>query len=44
VVAAVAAGEFWPPRELAGREADWDEFAELFHGRADASIWREARA
>ena len=44
VIAAVAAGEFWPPRELTGREAEWDEFAELFHGRADASIAREARA
>jgi len=44
VVAAIAAGEFWPPRELAGRERDWDEFAELFHGRADASIAWERRA
>lgn len=44
VIAAVVAGEFWPPRELSGREAEWDEFAELFHGRADASIAWEARA
>ena len=43
VIAAVVAGEFWPPRELKGREAERDEFAELFHGRADASIAWEAR-
>lgn len=38
VAAAVVAGEFWPPRELSGREAEWDEFAELFHQGAAASI------
>ncbi len=42
VVAAVGAGEFWPPRELSGRESDWDEFAELFHQGAAASVaWEE---
>jgi ATP-dependent helicase/nuclease subunit B len=42
VVAAVRAGEFWPPRELKGRDAEQDEFAELFHGGAEASIaWEE---
>jgi ATP-dependent helicase/nuclease subunit B len=42
VVAAVLAGEFWPPRKLTGRDAEQDEFAELFHGGAEASIaWEE---
>lgn len=42
VVAAVQAGEFWPPREFKGRDAEYDEFAELFHGGAGASIaWGE---
>jgi hypothetical protein len=41
-VSAVLAGEFWPPRELTGRDAQQDEFAELFHGGAEASIaWEE---
>ena len=38
VASAVAAGEFWPPTELAGKDAGWDEFAELFHQGAEASI------
>jgi ATP-dependent helicase/nuclease subunit B len=42
VVAAVLAGEFWPPRKLTGRDAEQDEYAELFHGDAEASIaWEE---
>ena len=42
VVAAVVAGEFWPPRERVGRDVDHDEFAELFHRGAAASIaWEE---
>ena len=42
VVSAVLAAEFWPPRELTGRDAQQDEFAELFHGGAEASIaWEE---
>ena len=44
VVTAVLSGEFWPPRELKGREVDQDEFAELFHGGAGASIGWEERA
>lgn len=41
-VAAIAAGEFWPPAEYRGREAEWDEFAELFHRGAAASIaWED---
>jgi ATP-dependent helicase/nuclease subunit B len=44
VVAAIKAGEFWPPRELTGREAELDEFAALFHGGAAASLtWEEAK-
>jgi ATP-dependent helicase/nuclease subunit B len=38
VAAAVGAGVFWPPTELAGREAEWDEFAELFQRGAVASV------
>lgn len=42
VVAAIEAGEFWPPRELSGRDAELDEFAALFHGGAAASVtWEE---
>lgn len=42
VVAAIRAGEFWPPRELTGFEAELDEFAALFHGGAAASLaWAE---
>ena len=44
VATAVVAGEFWPPREISGREADWDEFAELFHQGAAASVAREGSA
>jgi ATP-dependent helicase/nuclease subunit B len=43
VSAAICAGEFWPPRELTGREAERDEFAALFHQGAAASVaWEEA--
>lgn len=42
VAAAIAAGNFWPPTELAGREADWDEFAALFHEGTAASLDFEA--
>jgi len=44
VATAVVAGEFWPPREISGREADWDEFAELFHQGVAASVAREGSA
>jgi ATP-dependent helicase/nuclease subunit B len=44
VIAAIEAGEFWPPRELSGRDAELDEFAALFHGGAAASIAREEAA
>jgi ATP-dependent helicase/nuclease subunit B len=36
--AAIRAGEFGPPRELAAREAERDEFAALFHRGAGASV------
>jgi ATP-dependent helicase/nuclease subunit B len=43
VIAAIQGGEFWPPRELTGREAEFDEFATLFHGGVAASVvWGEA--
>jgi ATP-dependent helicase/nuclease subunit B len=43
VVAAVRAGEFWPPQEKSGRSAESDEFAELFHQGAAASVaWEQA--
>ena len=42
VAAAVVAGEFWPPRELTGWSAEQDEFAELFHQGAAASVAWEA--
>jgi len=35
---AVAAGQFWPPAEPRGRDADWDEFGPLFHEGAAASV------
>jgi ATP-dependent helicase/nuclease subunit B len=38
VAAAIAAGTFWPPAELTGREADADDFAALFHEGAAASL------
>jgi ATP-dependent helicase/nuclease subunit B len=42
VCAAIHAGVFWPPRELAGREAERDDFATLFHqGTAASVIWPE---
>ena len=45
VCAAIRAGTFWPPRELTGREAEFDDFAVLFHEGAAASIaWEEAPA
>jgi hypothetical protein len=43
VTAAIRAGEFWPPREFAGQDAERDEFAALFHHGAAASVaWAEA--
>ncbi len=40
VAAAVARGDFWPPREVSGREADYDDFATLFHrGAEDSIVW-----
>lgn len=42
VCAAIAAGEFWPPAELKGREAERDDFAPLFHrGAAESVAWGE---
>ena len=41
VCGAIRAGEFWPPRELAGRDAERDDFAALFHHGAAASVARE---
>jgi ATP-dependent helicase/nuclease subunit B len=41
VCGAIRAGEFWPPRELAGRDAERDDFAALFHHGAAASVVRE---
>lgn len=42
VVTAVAAEEFWPPQEKSGRAAESDDFADLFHHGAAASIdWEE---
>lgn len=42
VCAAIGAGEFWPPRELTGRDAEMDEFAALFQQGAAASVaWEE---
>ncbi len=38
VVAAIKAGRYSPPTELTGREAEYDEFAPLFHGGVAASI------
>jgi ATP-dependent helicase/nuclease subunit B len=40
VCAAIAAGEFWPPAEWKGREAERDDFAPLFHrGAAESVEW-----
>ena len=42
VVAAVRAGEFWPPNEEL--RADYDRFAPLFHhGVAESVAWEEAK-
>ncbi len=42
VCAAIHAGEFWPPRELAGRERELDDFAALFHqGAAESVAWED---
>ena len=38
VAGAIVAREFWPPRELAGREAEWDDFSSLFHHGAAESM------
>lgn len=38
VTKAIVAREFWPPRELSGREVEWDDFASLFHHGAEESI------
>lgn len=44
VAGAIRGGEFWPPRELAGREAEYDDFATLFHDGTAASVdWPEAK-
>ncbi|MEI6860918.1 MAG: PD-(D/E)XK nuclease family protein [Verrucomicrobiota bacterium] len=40
--AAIAAGDFWPPAEWTGRDAERDAFAELFHREAAASVEAEA--
>jgi ATP-dependent helicase/nuclease subunit B len=43
VCAAIAAGEFWPPTELKGREAERDDFAALFHrGAAESAVWESS--
>ncbi len=42
VAAAIVRREFWPPRELAGREAEFDAFAGLFQRGAAASVDAEA--
>lgn len=42
VATAIGNREFWPPRELSGREAEWDDFAPLFHhGAAGSLAWAE---
>lgn len=42
VCAAIQAGEFWPPRELTGRQQEMDDFVVLFHHGAAASVaWEE---
>jgi ATP-dependent helicase/nuclease subunit B len=44
VIAAVVAGEFWPPRELSRRDSERDEFAEFFHHGAATSIaWEDKK-
>jgi ATP-dependent helicase/nuclease subunit B len=45
VAGAIRAGEFWPPQERAGREAERDDFATLFHhGAAESVEWAERAA
>ncbi|HVU26073.1 MAG TPA: PD-(D/E)XK nuclease family protein [Opitutus sp.] len=45
VAAAIRAGEFWPPAEWKGREAERDDFAALFHRGAAASVeWEPTMA
>lgn len=42
VAGAIRGGEFWPPREIEGRDAARDEFAALFHQGTAASVaWEE---
>ncbi len=42
ICGAIRAGEFWPPREFSGREAEMDEFGALFQHGAEASVaWKE---
>ncbi|HWA86010.1 MAG TPA: PD-(D/E)XK nuclease family protein [Opitutus sp.] len=44
VTAAIRAGEFWPPAEWTGREAERDDFAALFlRGAAESVEWEAAR-
>ena len=44
VTTAMKEGEFWPPAELRGRSAEYDEFAELFHrGAAESVAWEPAQ-
>jgi ATP-dependent helicase/nuclease subunit B len=38
VAGAMVAREFWPPRELSGRETEWDDFSTLFHHGAAESV------
>lgn len=38
VTTAIAQREFWPPRELSGRDAEYDDFAPLFQRGAAASV------
>jgi ATP-dependent helicase/nuclease subunit B len=43
ICTAIRAGEFWPPRELVGRESELDDFAALFHqGAAESVAWEGA--
>lgn len=44
VLVAIANREFWPPRELSGRDAEYDDFAPLFQRGAAASIEWTGRA
>ncbi|HRJ46021.1 MAG TPA: PD-(D/E)XK nuclease family protein [Opitutaceae bacterium] len=42
VAAAIERREFWPPRELSGREAEYDDYAPLFQRGVAASVEAEA--